>query len=149
MNRILTAALAIATLAGVSSAHATQNTDLFCSVTDTQGSKIIYTFANNSDNADGSVGGTMVETGFSKNGHDVFAPVGGRPIWIVSLNRLGGLTIASRNDAGWALVEGAVGNNRGVYAGPVALYHNNRIVASGGCARRGMETAGNVSDRGL
>ena len=53
-----------------------------CSVTDNTGNSLVYTFANSTGNADGSAGGTYVETGFVKNGQPVVSPVGRhRPIW--------------------------------------------------------------------
>jgi hypothetical protein len=139
---------AVATLA-VSSAHATQKSDLLCKLTDTQGSTLLYSFNNNTSNVDGSIGGTFVETGFQKNGHSVFAPVGARPIWIFFANQIGGLTIQSRNDAGWSLVQGAIGVKGNVYSASTALYHGARVVASGWCGREGAVTAATVNDQGL
>jgi len=68
MYKAMIMAAALAAIA--TPALATSATDLVCSITDNRGNALIYTFDGNSHNSDGSLGGTMVETGFSKNGRD-------------------------------------------------------------------------------
>jgi hypothetical protein len=81
-------ALAVAaTVAAITPAVAHDySSDFVCSVTDNTGNSLVYTFANNTGNADGSAGGTYVETGFVKNGQPVVSPVGYRPIWFWAVN---------------------------------------------------------------
>ena len=69
---LLAAALIIG---GLSQSHATQPGDLACSIHDVTGNALTYTFGPNSTNANGSLGGTFVETGFDKNVFDVIKTV--------------------------------------------------------------------------
>jgi hypothetical protein len=144
-----TLVLAAATVAMASPAFA--QGDLACAMQDNLGNRLVYTFANNSSNADGSFGGTYVETGFLKNnGQEVHYPVGNRPIWIFTANRGGSFTIWSRSAPGWAIGLDPITMRNGLYHGTAALIHNNNIVGRGECARDGVdsETTSNVSDRG-
>jgi hypothetical protein len=133
------------------SAPAFAQGDLACAMQDNLGNRMIYTFANNSSNADGSLGGTYVETGFVKNNQaEIHYPVGRRPIWIYSANKGGSFTIWSREAPGWGIGLDPITERNGLYHATAALIHNNSIVGRGECARDGVdsETAGNVSDRG-
>jgi hypothetical protein len=134
MKKYLLSAVVVAALSP--SAHA----GVVCNVTDTLGNALTYEFGGNSVNADGSFGGTMVETGFAKNGRVTVSPVGIRPIWTYSGNAFG-YTLYSREAPGWAL---------DVYnAGGAQLTHNGRIAGTGTCASSApAQTAGNVGDLG-
>jgi hypothetical protein len=90
MTKYLLSAAMVAALAS-SPAHA----GVVCNVTDTLGNALTYEFGGNSHNVDGSFGGTMVETGFAKNGLVTVSPVGIRPIWTYSGNAFG-YTLNSR-----------------------------------------------------
>jgi hypothetical protein len=87
-------------IAGWGVAHAG---GLVCNVQDTVGSRMVYAFGPNTTNANGSFGGTMVETGFEKNGRMVVSEVGVRPVWIYSGNMSGGFDLYSRAAPGWML----------------------------------------------
>jgi hypothetical protein len=146
--------MAAALAAVATPAFATSATDLVCSIKDNTGNNLIYTFDGNSQNADGSVGGTMVETGFSKNGRDTFSPVGNRPIWVYEGNRVGGILLHSREAQGWRIGTGYLpaGDKFMVAAN---LFHGANIVGNGWCGRDmtasngGSVTASNVGDQGL
>ena len=71
---------------------------------DTVGNNLTYAFGGNSTNTSGTFGGTMVETGFEKNGRMTISEVGIRPIWIYSGNRGGGYNLYSRAAPGWSLL---------------------------------------------
>jgi hypothetical protein len=121
--------------------------DLFCAVTDNTGRKVAWTFANNSDNADGSIGGTMVQTAFSRNGKFLEGQVGSRPVWIMFANQAGGLTLLPRNDRGWALVISDIyASNSSQTEGKATLYHNSNVIGIGECARRTGMTSGTIGD---
>ena len=77
--------------------------DLVCSVHDIGGNDLYYTFNGNSWNDDNSFGGTMVETGFKKNGTMVVSDVGKRPVWMFGGNVAGGMNLYSRAAPGWTL----------------------------------------------
>ena len=148
--------IAAALLASVSSqAFATSATDLVCSIKDNVGNNLIYTFDGNSRNADGSAGGTMVETGFEKNGRDTFSQVGNRPVWTWTLNRVGGVVLFSNEARGWRIGTGAFPPGNGRFSMPASLFHGERIVGEGWCGRDmtasngGGVTASNVGDQGL
>ena len=104
---------------------------LDCGVTFNNGETAGWVFSLNTQNADGSFGGTVVEEGYVGNERVVQSQIGHRPVWVLSQNRSGGVTLASRNDPGWVLVQrGAHGSD---FYGPVSLFHNNRVVAVGAC----------------
>ena len=67
------------------------------------GNNLVYAFADNSYNANGTFGGTVVETGFDKNGRSTFSQVGRRPIWIYGANQGGGFNLYSREAPGWTI----------------------------------------------
>jgi hypothetical protein len=150
MKKLLLSVAMFATVA--TPAFATSATDLVCSIRDNTGNDLIYTFDGNSQNADGSAGGTMVETGFSKNGRDTFSPVGNRPVWIYEGNRVGGILLHSREAQGWRIGTGHLpaGDKFMVTAN---LFHGANIVGTGWCGRdmtasNGDDTAATVGDRG-
>ena len=74
-RRALAAAVATAVLTAPAYAA-----DIVCSTHDTVGNNLTYAFGGNSTNANGTFGGTMVETGFDRNGTSTFSQVGWRPI---------------------------------------------------------------------
>ena len=127
-------ALAVAaTVAAITPAVAHDySSDFVCSVTDNTGNHLVYTFANNTGNADGSAGGTYVETGFVKNGQPVVSPVGYRPIWFWAVNGASGV-IASKEAPGWRIVLDP--------AMRATLAHNGRQVGWGSCSRGGGAVA--------
>jgi hypothetical protein len=127
-------ALAVAaTVAAITPAVAHDySSDFVCSVTDNTGNRLVYTFANNTGNADGSAGGTYVETGFVKNGQPVVSPVGYRPIWFWAVNGASGV-IASKEAPGWRIVLDP--------AMRATLAHNGRQVGWGSCSRGGGAVA--------
>jgi hypothetical protein len=78
-----------------------------------------------------------------------FAARGQRPIWIFGVNDQGGLTIWSRSALGWAIVQGAITGKDGVFGAEAWLYHNNVVIAAGGCIRNhSADTADTVPDQG-
>ena len=96
----------VAMIAACSSAKAHDFAhDLLCSVSGADGSPIVaWSFAMNTRNMDGSVGGTMIETSVHSHGRDISAAPGSRPIWVFESNPDGGLTLTSRSDPGWSVV---------------------------------------------
>jgi len=134
MKTLLLAAVAAITLGGA--AHAG---DLVCNMRDTVGNNLTYTFADNTYNANGSYGGTMVETGFEKNGRMTISERGVRPIWIYGANQGGGFNLYSRSAPGWSL--------RSIN-GVAILAHNGRVAGNGSCGGFGGVTAANVGDQG-
>jgi hypothetical protein len=101
--KLLLYASAMIGCAGPTNAH-DYSGDLICTLTDNFGNRLMYLFANNTDNADGSSGGTFVETGFAKNNdRPVVSPVGRRPIWIWNGDGRSMLIITSRDAPDWSL----------------------------------------------
>jgi hypothetical protein len=129
----------IAACALIGSAPAASAGKLICKVQDTSGNHMVYMFGSNSTNADGSYGGTMVETGYERNGRVTFSERGVRPIWIYGGNAGGGLNLYSRADPGWSLSVAGDGS--------AMLLHGGRFAGNGGCSGGGA-TAGNVRDMG-
>jgi hypothetical protein len=127
----LVAAAALAAVAAPAVAH-DYSGDFVCNITDNTGNRLVYTFANNTGNADGSFGGTYVETGFVKNGQPVVSPVGYRPIWFWAANGASGV-IASKEAPGWRIVLDP--------AFSATLTHNGRPVGWGSCSRGGGAVA--------
>jgi hypothetical protein len=137
-DRIKTLLLvAFATISIAGAAHA----GVVCNVRDTAGNNLTYAFGENSHNGNGSFGGTMVETGFEKNGQMVISEKGVRPIWIYAGNVGGGYDLYSRANPGWVL---SVTNSA------ATLGHNGRFAGSGSCTTSApASTASNVGDQGL
>ena len=46
----------------------------------------------------------FVETSYFGHGKSVVSQAGFRPIWLMAVNPVGGVTLLPRNDLGWALV---------------------------------------------
>lgn len=156
MTNVVTKLAIIATaFTPVTAAEAHDYTrDIVCGMEDVSGNQLTYAFNNNSVNADGSFGGTMVETGFAKNDSFIASQVGARPIWIFSANTAGGMTLYSRAAPGWAIVMGELRSSDGVVSGTAVLAQNNQIRAAGYCRRvlyptaREYSTAADVGDTG-
>lgn len=136
MKNLLLAAVAAVCLGGV--AHAGE---IACNIQDTVGNRLTYVFGANSFNNNGTFGGTLVETGFEKNGKMVISERGQRPIWIYGGNQGGGFNLYSREAPGWALSVVGYG---------ATLSHNGRFAGSGSCSVPAPTvTANNVGDQGL
>jgi hypothetical protein len=123
MKTALIVAAALAATFLTAPAHAAG--DVVCSMRDTLGNNLTYAFGSNSFNANGTFGGTMVETGFKKNGTAVVSDVGQRPIWVYGSNAIGGFSLYSRAAPGWTL--NVVSN------GAAMLTHNGRFAGNGFC----------------
>lgn len=121
---------------------------LVCDVYDNQGSRIDYSFVVNSTNADGSLGGTIVETAFSKNGRQVAYPIGKRPIWVWRPDG-SNANFYPRNDPGWALVLQGPQTQNGVMRFPAVLVQGQAARGQGFCYIADlMPTAATVPDLG-
>ena len=120
--------------------------DLLCNLTDTRGNRITYGFGNNSHNADGTLGGTFVETGFEKNGALTTYPTGARPVWLYTANQFDALTVVSRNAPSWRVVMGRITENNGILGAPAVLIDGTTPKARGACYRRTMDTGATVGD---
>ena len=97
-------AIIIASLAlsGTANSH-DFSSDIICAITDTSGKVNGYAFANNTENADGSVGGTMVETRYAGGRITAQSEPGSRPVWVWYGNKAGGMTLESRDAPGWKI----------------------------------------------
>jgi hypothetical protein len=138
MKRLVIAAVAAISLSGA--AHA----GVVCDMHDTVGNSLTYVFGANTVNTNGSFGGTMVETGFRKNGTNVVSDVGQRPIWVFGGNFAGGYNLYSRAAPGWSL--SVLGG------GSATLTHNGRFAGGGYCNRvddAPAQTTADVGDQGL
>lgn len=145
----------VAMIAACSSAKAHDFAhDLLCSVSGADGSPIVaWSFAMNTRNMDGSVGGTMIETSVHSHGRDISAAPGSRPIWVFESNPDGGLTLTSRSDPGWSVVAPhLVDSGHGTVSGRATIYHNGAAVGEGICARQyapaNLPNAATVPDLG-
>jgi hypothetical protein len=133
---------AIAAVATPSHAH-DYSTDFVCDITDTLGNQLTYSFANNTNNADGSAGGTYVETGFVKNGQPVVSPAGLRPIWYWTVFNNGSGSINSAEAPDWRIGLGSAVSG----PMPAVLFHDNRRAGWGSCLRHGMTAQAPVTDQ--
>jgi opacity protein-like surface antigen len=130
--------LLLAAVAAISVSSAAHAYDLTCNVTDTVGNHLTYAFGINTHNADGSFGGTLVETGFEKNGRMVISERGARPVWIYNGANASTFSLWSREAPGWRIA---------VNGFSAELWHNNRFAGSGACVKQ--EGATDVADQGL
>ncbi len=147
MKKVLLTA-AFVTLSGVAHAH-DYTGDLFCSVTDNAGRKTTWAFANNTFRNDGSLG-TMVETGVIKHtGQELANAPGTRPIWIIYINSVSGLTLKWRQDPTWMIGMDAPTGNANWTSATAHLFHNSTVVASGLCTRATVTTVNNAADQGV
>jgi hypothetical protein len=137
MKRTLTVAAAAISLFAALPAHAGTTV---CNMTDNYGNALTYSFVDNTYNANGTYGGTVVEDGFMKNGRATVSPIGNRPIWMYGANRGGGFNVYSREAPGWAI--------RSIN-GRAILTHNNTRVGWGTCGvGGGYATSATVGDQG-
>ena len=147
MTKLVILAAALAAIASPASAH-DYNGDLFCSVRDAQGRMTGWTFDNNTQNADGTLG-TMVETGVYKaDGQTISNAPGSRPIWIIFPNQSGGLTLKWRQDPSWFIGMDAISMRGGWTTAAAHLFHNGVEVGRGQCGRAVPSTVNNVGDQG-
>jgi hypothetical protein len=149
MKNVLTCAALAAALAAPAAAH-DYSKDLICGITDVGGNALVYSFANNTTNADGSFGGTMVETGFQKNGQNATSPAGSRPIWFWNgdVNATSGVSdvITSRDAPGWRFVLGPFVPKQGFVAAPASLIYQGREMGQGYCGRGGFKGGNSSTD---
>jgi hypothetical protein len=154
MIRIAVALSTVAVVAACSSAKAHDFArDLQCSVSGADGASMAWWFATNTRNMDGSVGGTMIETGVHSHGRDLSAAPGSRPIWMFESNPDGGLTLTSRSDPGWSIIAPRfVDSGHGTLSGRATVYHNGAAFGEGICARQyappNLPNAATVPDLG-
>jgi len=47
---------------------------------------------------------TFVETSYFGHGKSVVSQAGSRPVWVMTANAVGGVTLLPRNNPGWALI---------------------------------------------
>lgn len=149
MKRILAAA-ALTIALSAPAAHATEYGDLLCHLHDIGDNNLYYTFNGNSWNVDNSFGGTMVETGFSKNGKSVISNVGQRPIWTFNENVAHGMNLHSREAPGWTLSLTNIHTVNGMWNSDVTLTKDGRFIGGGVCARpvSRAQTSATVGDLG-
>ena len=136
MKKLLLAAVAAISLGG-----AAQAGEFGCNIQDTVGNRLTYLFGDNTTNANGTYGGTVVETGFEKNGRMVISERGLRPVWIYGGNTAGGFNLYSRAAPGWAISV--------LQGGNATLTHNGYFAGGGSCQTTGGATQANVGDQGL
>jgi hypothetical protein len=90
-------------LAGSAEAH-DYSADIICRVTETDGQRSAWSFAPNTIGADGAPVSTFVETSYLGHGKSVASQPGSRPVWLMTGNTVGGVTLAPRNNPGWSLI---------------------------------------------
>ena len=141
--------LALATtLALVGSAEAHDyNADMICRVTETDGNRSAWSFAPNTTSVDGSPVSTFVETSYFGHGKSVVSQTGSRPVWLMTANPIGGVTLLPRNNPGWAFIVSNVARAGTTIAGGYAtLLHNGVLIGVGQCAQRSLPTAATIGD---
>jgi hypothetical protein len=139
------AAIALA-LTGSANAH-DYNSDIVCRVTESDGQRSAWSFASNTIGADGSPVSTFVETSYLGHGKSVVSQAGLRPVWVMTPNRMGGMSLLSQSNPGWSLVVSNVGRSGPtMLGGDAALIHNGALVGVGQCAKRAIPTASTVGD---
>jgi hypothetical protein len=139
------AAVALA-LTGSAQAH-DYSADMICRVTETDGNRSAWSFAPNTTSLDGSPVSTFVETSYLGHGKSVVSQVGSRPVWLMTANPVGGVTLLPRNNPGWALVVSNVARaGTAISGGYASLLHNGVLIGVGQCAQRTLPTAATVGD---
>ena len=141
-------ALAAVALGLIAPAHAHDyGADMICRVTETDGARSAWSFAPNTIGADGSPVSTFVETSYFGHGKSVVSQAGSRPVWVMTANPVGGVTLLPRNNPGWALIVSNVARAGTTIAGGYAtLLHNGVLIGVGQCAQRTVPTAATVGD---
>jgi hypothetical protein len=145
MLKSLTLAAALA-LAGSAEAH-DYSADMVCRVTETDGGRSAWSFAPNTTSVDGSPVSTFVETSYLGHGKSVVSQTGSRPVWLMTANPVGGVTLLPRNNPGWALVVSNLARTAtSISGGYASLLHNGVLIGVGQCAQRALPTAATVGD---
>src|ERR1700722_17948582 len=99
------AALAAVALALTGSVNAHDySADILCRVTESDGQRSAWSFAPNTTSVDGSPVSTFVETLYLGHGKSAVSQAGSRPVWLMTANPVGVVTLLPRNNPGWALV---------------------------------------------
>jgi hypothetical protein len=115
--------------------------DVTCRIVDTRGNNLLYSFADNTVNTDGSPGGTVVETTFIKNGTMVASMPGMRPIWMYSRGPYG-IDIVQRSDPRWRITYSN---------GYATLLHDGYAAGQGSCTfpvqRQTQATVGDMGQQ--
>ena len=141
--------LALATmlaLAGSAEAH-DYSADMICRVTETDGQRSAWSFAPNTIGADGSPVSTFVETSYLGHGKSVVSQPGSRPVWLMTANPVGGVTLLPQNNPGWSLIVSNLARTGTTISGGYAsLLHNGVFIGVGQCAQRTLRTAATVGD---
>jgi hypothetical protein len=138
----LAVALAVA-LPGLSSAH-DYSGDMLCRVTESDGQRSAWSFAQNTV---GSEMSTFVETSYQGHGKSVVSQPGARPVWIMTANRMGGVNLMSQSNPGWSLVVSNVERSGPMaIGGEASLIHNGALVGVGQCGRRTLPRAAAIGD---
>jgi hypothetical protein len=83
-------------LAGSAEAH-DYGADIICRVMETDGQRSAWSFAPNTIGAEGSPVSTFVETSYLGHGKSVVSQAGSRPVWLMTTNPVGGVTLLPRN----------------------------------------------------
>jgi hypothetical protein len=90
---------------------------------------------------------TFVETSYLGHGKSVVSQAGSRPVWMMTANPVGGVTLLPRNNPGWALIVSNVARvGTSIAGGYATLLHNGVLVGVGQCAQRNVPTAATVGD---
>jgi hypothetical protein len=132
--------------AGAARAH-DYSADIICQVTETDGQRSAWSFAVNTVSADGSPVSTFVETSYLGHGKSVVSQPGSRPVWLMTSNPMGGVTLLPRSNPGWSLVVSNVARSGStVLGGNATLLHNGALIGVGQCAKRTVPTAATVGD---
>ena len=137
---------ALLALTGSAEAH-DYNADIICRVTETDGNRSAWSFAPNTVSADGSPVSTFVETSYFGHGKSVVSQAGSRPVWLMTANPAGGVTLLPRNNPGWSLiVSNLARTGTSISGGDASLLHNGVLIGVGQCAQRTVPTAATVGD---
>jgi hypothetical protein len=110
LRPVVLTAVALA-LAGPAQAH-DYSADIICRVTEIDGNQSAWSFAPNTTSVDGSPVSTFIETSYLGHGKSVVSQAGSRPVWVLTPNQLGGMTLLPRNDPGWSLVVSNLADTR-------------------------------------
>jgi len=130
LRPIALAGVALA-LAGPARAH-DYSADIICRVIESDGQRSAWSFAPNTVGVDGSAVSTFVETSYLGHGKSVVSQAGSRPVWVMTPNRMGGVTLLPRSNPGWSLVVSNVARSGPtVLGGDAALIHNGALVGVG------------------
>jgi hypothetical protein len=74
----------------------------------------------------------FIETSYLGHGKSVVSQAGSRPVWVMTTNQIGGVTLLPRNDPGWALVVSNLARTGPTISGGYAtLLHNGVLVGVG------------------